>query len=157
MGLDGAQAMLDSARKAHPGVDFLRGDASALPFPAAVLDVAVANFAIMHLSEPEHGVSELARVLMPDGKVVRTVWDVPARRPALRMGQRSDGSGWRRASRYPSTRRHQRTPTNHRFLLGGRGGICQSVLLEANTGSQAVRQLLPESILEGPVIFLPRH
>lgn len=74
-----AEAMLDGARKAHPGLDFRRGDARALALLAETFDVAATNFGILHLSEPERAVAELARVLVPGGKVALTVWDQPER------------------------------------------------------------------------------
>ncbi|NNH68978.1 class I SAM-dependent methyltransferase [Nocardia uniformis] len=78
-GVDVAEAMVASARQAHPGIEFSRADACELPCASETFDVAVSNFAILHLGEPERGVAELARVLAPGGKVALTVWDVPAR------------------------------------------------------------------------------
>lgn len=79
VGVDVASAMVDRARATYPDLDFRRGDAHALPFPAAAFDVAVANFAILHLSQPERGVAELSRVLVSGGRVALTVWDLPER------------------------------------------------------------------------------
>jgi len=79
VGVDVADAMLARARANHPGIDFRRGDAHSLPFPASTFDVVVASFAILHLSEPERAAAEMARVLVPGGKIALTVWDAPER------------------------------------------------------------------------------
>jgi ubiquinone/menaquinone biosynthesis C-methylase UbiE len=60
VGLDVSAAMLEEARRLAPGVEFVEGDASALPFGAGELDlVAHANM----IPFPD----ETARVLRPGG------------------------------------------------------------------------------------------
>jgi SAM-dependent methyltransferase len=79
VGVDVAEAMLREARRAHPRLDFRRGEARALPCEDASFDVAAGNFVILHLGEPERAVAELARVLVSGGRVAITVWDTPER------------------------------------------------------------------------------
>lgn len=79
VGVDVAHAMIRRAQAANPGLKLRQGDAQRLPFPDASFDVGTASFAIMHLSQPERAVSELARVLTPGGRIAVTVWDQPER------------------------------------------------------------------------------
>ena len=79
VGLDFSEAMLAFARSRSPGVEFVRGDATALPFADASFDAVVAAFVLLHLGVPERAASEAARVLRPGGRAAFTVWDVPSR------------------------------------------------------------------------------
>ena len=79
VGLDFSEAMLAFARSRSPGVEFVRGDATALPFADASFDAVVAAFVLLHLGVPERAASESARVLRPGGRAAFTVWDVPSR------------------------------------------------------------------------------
>ena len=78
VGIDVAHAMIRKAQATHPLLDFRHGDAHRLPFPDSSFDAVTANFAILHLSDPEDATSEFARVLTPGGRVALTVWDQPA-------------------------------------------------------------------------------
>lgn len=61
---------LDIATASRPGVV---GDAHALPFRDAVVDVAVCTEVLEHLDHPEVALGEIARVLRSDGFLVLTV------------------------------------------------------------------------------------
>jgi SAM-dependent methyltransferase len=52
------------------GVDARVGDVQDLQFPDAAFDVAVANWMLYHVPDLDRGVSELARVLRPGGRLV---------------------------------------------------------------------------------------
>lgn len=78
-GLDFSETMLAFARSRSPDVDFVQGDATALPFADGSFDGVVAAFVLLHLGAPERAVAEAARVLTPGGRAAFTVWDVPAR------------------------------------------------------------------------------
>ena len=71
--------MLEIARAHHPGVSFVEGNAEALDLPAATFDAAVASFCLLHLAAPEHAAAELARIVVPGGRVGVTVWNTPDR------------------------------------------------------------------------------
>ena len=71
--------MLAYARAHAPGIEFVHGDATALPFDDESFDAVVAAFVLLHLGTPEHAVAEAARVLRPGGRAAFSVWDVPAR------------------------------------------------------------------------------
>jgi ubiquinone/menaquinone biosynthesis C-methylase UbiE len=75
VGLDLVEAMLDRARSraAELGlgnVEFVAGDADALPFAEAAFDVVVSRFALHHLERPAAALAEMARVCAPGGSVV---------------------------------------------------------------------------------------
>ena len=79
LGVDVAESMIALARGLHPELEFLHGDAEALPFPDASFEAVVANFLLLHLGRPERALAEFARVLTPGGRVALTVWDLPER------------------------------------------------------------------------------
>ena len=61
-GVDLAAGMLAEARRRHPHVEFVLGDAEALPFADGAFDVALGAFIVNHLPHPERAAAELARV-----------------------------------------------------------------------------------------------
>jgi ubiquinone/menaquinone biosynthesis C-methylase UbiE len=79
VGLDFSEKMLAHARSRAPGVEFVHGDATALPFEEASFDAVVAAFLLLHLGAPELGVAEAARVLRPGGRAAFSVWDDASR------------------------------------------------------------------------------
>jgi demethylmenaquinone methyltransferase / 2-methoxy-6-polyprenyl-1,4-benzoquinol methylase len=73
VGLDVAPGMLDRARRAHADlvqVEFVEGDALALPFDAGAFDAATIAFGLRNLADFEAGFREMARVVRPGGRVV---------------------------------------------------------------------------------------
>jgi SAM-dependent methyltransferase len=81
VGVDVASAMVELARRLHPGLDVREADAHALPFEDGAFDAVVGNFAILHLGRPEQAASEFARVLAGGGRLALTTWDLPAQAP----------------------------------------------------------------------------
>jgi SAM-dependent methyltransferase len=79
VGVDVADAMVALASTRHPAIEFVRGDAEELPFPAGSFDAVVANFMILHVARPERAAAEALRMLAEGGRVAFSVWDVPAR------------------------------------------------------------------------------
>ncbi len=61
-GVDLAEGMLAEARRRHPDVDFVCGDAEALPFADGTFDVALGAFLINHLPDAETAIAEMRRV-----------------------------------------------------------------------------------------------
>jgi SAM-dependent methyltransferase len=61
-GVDLAEGMLAEARRRHPGLEFVHGDAEALPFADGAFDVALGAFVVNHLPRPERAAAELSRV-----------------------------------------------------------------------------------------------
>jgi SAM-dependent methyltransferase len=79
VGLDFSETMLAHARTHAPDVEFVHGDATALPFGDASFDAVVAAFVLLHLGTPERAVAEAARVLREGGRAAFSVWDEPSR------------------------------------------------------------------------------
>lgn len=70
VGIDLVNVMLQG----HSGYEnksmLMQSDAQQLPFPDASFDVVMANHMLYHVEDVEAAVSELARVLRPDGQLV---------------------------------------------------------------------------------------
>lgn len=75
VGLDFSAAMLEEARRkdASSGktrVDWVHGDAMALPFPDGLFDVVTVGFGLRNMPSYEGALREMARVLRPGGTLV---------------------------------------------------------------------------------------
>jgi SAM-dependent methyltransferase len=81
VGIDIAAAMIDLARRQHPGLTFQVASATELPFPDASFDAVVGNLVILHVGEPERVARESVRVLVPGGRLALSTWDAPERSP----------------------------------------------------------------------------
>jgi SAM-dependent methyltransferase len=77
-GLDLSPVLLERARKnaaiAGIEVDFVEGDAEALPYPDASFDVVLSQFGHIFAPRPEAAVSEMLRVLKPGGRLAFSAW-----------------------------------------------------------------------------------
>ena len=80
-GLDLSESMLGVARGICPDVDFRQGNAMDLPFGDNSFDVAIASFMLMFVPDPVVAVSDMWRVLKPDGRLVITVWQALDQNP----------------------------------------------------------------------------
>lgn len=78
VGVDYVPALLDRgrARAAADGlpVEFIEGDAEALPFPDASFDVVLSTFGQMFAPDQERTAAELVRVCRPGGKIGMANW-----------------------------------------------------------------------------------
>jgi SAM-dependent methyltransferase len=79
VGLDFSETMLAYARSRSPSVEFVRGNATELPFPEGSFDAAIVAFLLLHVGRPEEVVAEAARVVAPGGRAAFSVWDEPSR------------------------------------------------------------------------------
>jgi demethylmenaquinone methyltransferase/2-methoxy-6-polyprenyl-1,4-benzoquinol methylase len=70
VGLDFSPQMLEIARRDHPGIQFLEGDALNLPFDDAGFDAATIAFGLRNLADPVRGLREMGRVVKPGGRSV---------------------------------------------------------------------------------------
>ena len=69
VGLDFSSKMLERARRKSGAIEWVEGDALALPFAETEFDAATVGFGVRNLSDLEAGLRELARVLRPGGKL----------------------------------------------------------------------------------------
>lgn len=74
-GVDLAGAMLDRSRERLPReVELHEGDAQALPFADASFDAVTLAFVLGHLADPQRGLTEARRVLVPSGRMAFAWW-----------------------------------------------------------------------------------
>jgi demethylmenaquinone methyltransferase/2-methoxy-6-polyprenyl-1,4-benzoquinol methylase len=68
-GIDFSRPMLERARRKAPELEWVEGDALALPFADESFDAATVGFGVRNLSELDKGLEELRRVLRPGGRL----------------------------------------------------------------------------------------
>src|SRR5207248_2966259 len=68
-GVDFSEPMLERARAKSGEVEWIQGDALALPFADGSFDAATVGFGVRNLEELEAGLRELRRVLRPGGRI----------------------------------------------------------------------------------------
>ena len=69
VGLDFSEPMLERARKKSGAIEWVQGDAMALPFGDGEFDAVTVGFGVRNLQDLGSGLAELARVLRPGGKI----------------------------------------------------------------------------------------
>jgi ubiquinone/menaquinone biosynthesis C-methylase UbiE len=72
VGIDASPEMLSVARVKVPAARFERGGLDSLPAPDAAFDLAICALALTHLPALDGAIAELARVLMPGGRLILT-------------------------------------------------------------------------------------
>jgi demethylmenaquinone methyltransferase/2-methoxy-6-polyprenyl-1,4-benzoquinol methylase len=68
-GLDFSPRMLERARRKSQSVTWIEGDVLALPFADGSFDAVTVGFGVRNVVDLERGLGELARVLVPGGRV----------------------------------------------------------------------------------------
>jgi SAM-dependent methyltransferase len=68
VGIDSSAGMIAKAKSAHADINFLQGDAQALPFADRSFDVVSARHMLYHVPDIPRALSEAYRVLKPGGK-----------------------------------------------------------------------------------------
>lgn len=69
VGLDFSEGMLERARHKSGTIEWVHGDALALPFEDGAFDVVTVGFGVRNLESLERGLIELGRVLRPGGRI----------------------------------------------------------------------------------------
>jgi len=77
VGVDFSSEMVALAGGRYPGLEFMEGDAEALPFPDRSFAAVAINFGVLHLERPDTAIAEARRVLEPGGQCAFTVWATP--------------------------------------------------------------------------------
>jgi SAM-dependent methyltransferase len=90
-GLDLNEGMLAVARAAEPAVDWLAGDACALPIPDASFDLVLCQQGVQFFPDRTAGLREMRRVLAPGGRLAISVWRAAEHNPGwLRLAEALD-------------------------------------------------------------------
>ena len=84
-GLDFSQEMIAIAQNMFPHIEFREGDAQNLPFEDGSFHRVLANFALLHLADPERACAEACRVLKVRGKFAFTIWAPPSESPYAKI------------------------------------------------------------------------
>lgn len=58
----------------HPGLSFVDAGLPSLPFADHAFDAVTANFVLNHVDDPRASAREMARVAIPDGLMIATMW-----------------------------------------------------------------------------------
>ena len=70
VGIDPSKVMLAAAREAAPRADFYGASAEAIPLPGGVVTQALANCSLVHMSDIDAAVVEIARVMRKGGALL---------------------------------------------------------------------------------------
>jgi demethylmenaquinone methyltransferase / 2-methoxy-6-polyprenyl-1,4-benzoquinol methylase len=81
VGSDFSEEMLERARAKAPELTWEWGNALELPYPSDRFDAATAGFGARNFSDLDRGLSEMARVVKPGGRVVVLEITTPHRPP----------------------------------------------------------------------------
>jgi len=80
VGTDFVPEMIELARKKSPQIEFEVADVTQLPYANDTFDLASISFGIRNVGDPRRGISELARVVKPGGRVIVLEFGQPSSR-----------------------------------------------------------------------------
>jgi demethylmenaquinone methyltransferase/2-methoxy-6-polyprenyl-1,4-benzoquinol methylase len=75
--LDFSAGMVAVGRQRHPDIEFVEGDATALPFDDASFEAVTVSFGLRIVNDPHAALAEMRRVLVPGGRVVICEFTTP--------------------------------------------------------------------------------
>ena len=82
VGLDINPGMLSVAARIAPEIEWRQGEAESLPFKERSFDAVVSQFGLMFFANREAALREMARVIVPGGRLAVAVFDSLVRIPA---------------------------------------------------------------------------
>ena len=74
VGVDLNPGMLDVARSAEPGIEWIEADATALPPADDAFDMVICQQGLQFMADPAAAVAEMRRVLAPGGRLTISLW-----------------------------------------------------------------------------------
>lgn len=77
--LDFSPGMISVGRQKHPQLEFVEGDATALPFADGEFDAVTISFGLRNVKESRKALAEMFRVLKPGGRLVICEFSKPPR------------------------------------------------------------------------------
>lgn len=86
--LDFSPGMIEVGERKHPDLEFVEGDATALPFGDNEFDAVTISFGLRNVGEPRAALAEMYRVLKPGGSLVICEFSRPSR-AIMRVGYNS--------------------------------------------------------------------
>jgi demethylmenaquinone methyltransferase/2-methoxy-6-polyprenyl-1,4-benzoquinol methylase len=75
--LDFSAGMVAVGRERHPEIEFVEGDATALPFDDDSFDAVTISFGLRNVNDPHAALAEMRRVLVPGGRLVICEFTTP--------------------------------------------------------------------------------
>ena len=77
---DFSRGMLTVGRNRHPQLDFVAGDALALPFATNTFDAVTISFGLRNVASPRRALAEMLRVTRPGGRLAVCEFAMPTTR-----------------------------------------------------------------------------
>ncbi|WP_136313964.1 demethylmenaquinone methyltransferase [Actinomyces procaprae] len=82
---DLSAGMVAEGRRRHPEIEFVVGDATALPFPDADFDVVTVSYGLRNVQDTAAALAEMARVTRPGGRLVIAEFSTPVQTAFRRL------------------------------------------------------------------------
>lgn len=79
--LDFSIGMVQVGKKRQPGMDFVAGDATALPFADNTFDAVTISYGLRNVNDPDLALREMLRVVRPGGTLVVNEFSTPTWAP----------------------------------------------------------------------------
>lgn len=79
--VDFSEGMLEVGKRRRPDINFVRADATALPFADDTFDATTISFALRNVHEPKKALAEMLRVTKPGGRIVVAEFSHPTFAP----------------------------------------------------------------------------
>ncbi|WP_189186948.1 class I SAM-dependent methyltransferase [Streptomyces albiflavescens] len=100
--VDSEPSMVDLARLSVPGADVRVAVLPELPFDDGEFDAVVGNFVLNHVGQPKGALTELRRVVRPDGRIALTIWAAPPAPGHALLGRAIQAAGAVRPPHLPA-------------------------------------------------------